>query len=72
MWYVAKKSAKKHLFLQYEDERYTINLSKDVAEKENIRQQMQKIYTPGEDSCWKTPESWNDNILNEKMKKYND
>ena len=69
---IIEKSAKKHLFLQYEQGKYVINFPKDVPEKENIRQQMQKTYTPGEDSYWKTPESWNDNILTDKMKKYDD
>ena len=69
---IIEKAARKHLFLQYKQEKYTINFPQDVPEKEDIRRQMQKIYTPEEDNCWKTPGSWNDNVLTEKMKKYDE
>ena len=69
---VIEKSAKEYLFLQYEQGKYVINFLKDVPEKEDIRQQMQKTYTFAENNCWETPKSWNDNILTDKMKKYED
>lgn len=69
---IIEKSAKKHLFLQYGQEKYTINFPKDVPEKEDIKRQMQTTYTFVENNCWQCPEGWKDNILTDKMKKYDD